>query len=108
MLFTHSCNTVRDNAETTSIKIVYFSRPPNPCSSTSKIFNPLGIGRPIFNEPLPSHPLQQTMEQQPHCACERTRLKQKQNQVTSHSNWLHILLFTLVSLKDGFTVWHQS
>ena len=28
----------------------------------------------------------QTMEQQPHRACERTKSKQEQNQVTSHSN----------------------
>ena len=37
----------------------------------------------------------QTMEQQPHRACERTKSKQKQNQVTSHSNWPRVLLFDL-------------
>ena len=35
------------------------------------------------------------MEQQPHRACERTKSKQKQNQVTSHSNWPRVLLFDL-------------
>ena len=30
-----------------------------------------------------------------HFACERTKSKQKQNQVTSYSNWPHILLFDL-------------
>ena len=38
----------------------------------------------------------QTMEQQPHRVCVRTKLKQKQNQVTSHSNWPRVLLFDLV------------
>ena len=48
------------------------------------------------------------MEQIPHCACEQTKSKQKQNQVTSHSNWTRVLLLDLahkhamVSLKDGF------
>ena len=37
----------------------------------------------------------QTMEQQPHRACERTKSKQKQNQVMSHSNWPWALLFDL-------------
>ena len=37
----------------------------------------------------------QTMEQQPHCACERTKSKQKQNQVTSLSNWPRVILFDL-------------
>ena len=37
----------------------------------------------------------QTMEQQPHRACERTKSKQKQNQVMSHSNWPRVLLFDL-------------
>ena len=35
------------------------------------------------------------MEQQPHRACERTKSKQKQYQVKSHSNWLRVLLFDL-------------
>ena len=50
------------------------------------------------------------MEQQSHRAPERTKSKQKQNQVTSHSNWLRVLLFDLavVSLKDDFTVWRQT
>ena len=37
----------------------------------------------------------QTMEQQPPCACEQTKSKQKQNQVTLHSNWTRALLFDL-------------
>ena len=36
------------------------------------------------------------MEQQPQRACERTESKQKQNQVTSHSNRPRVLLFNLV------------
>ena len=35
------------------------------------------------------------MEQQPHRACKRTKSKQKQNSVTSHSNWPRVLLFNL-------------
>ena len=35
------------------------------------------------------------MEQQPQCACEWTISQQKQNKVTSDSNWLHVLLFDL-------------
>ena len=31
------------------------------------------------------------MEEQPHRTCERTKSKQKQNQVTSHSNWSAVL-----------------
>ena len=46
-----------------------------------KSFHPRDLGRPILNEPpspfLPSsHPLQHTMEQQPHRACELTKSKQ--------------------------------
>ena len=37
----------------------------------------------------------QTMEKQPHHACERTKLKHKRNQVTLHSNWPRVLLFDL-------------
>ena len=37
----------------------------------------------------------QIMEEQPHRACEETKSKQKQNQVTSHSNWSRVLLFDL-------------
>ena len=44
----------------------------------STFFHPLDLGRPTLNEhPLP-HPLQQTMEQQPHHTCERMKPKQKQ------------------------------
>ena len=39
------------------------------------------------------HLLQQTMKQQPRRAREWTKWKQKQNQVTSHSNWPRVLLF---------------
>ena len=35
------------------------------------------------------------MEQQPHRACERTKSKQKQNEVTSHLDWPRVLLFNL-------------
>ena len=50
------------------------------------------------------------MEQQPHCACERTKSKQKQKQFMPHSNRPRVLLFdlaqkhALILLKDGFTV----
>ena len=37
------------------------------------------------------------MKQQSHPACEQTKLKQKQNHVTSHSNWPPVLLFELAS-----------
>ena len=42
-----------------------------------------------------SHILQQTKKKQPHYAFERTKSKQKQNQVTLHSNWSRVLLFDL-------------
>ena len=58
------------------------------------IFHPLDLGRPILNRsPLPL--LQQTMEQQQHHASEWTKSKQKQNQVTSCSNWPRVLLLDL-------------
>ena len=41
------------------------------------------------------------MEQQPHCACERTKSKQKQNQVMSHSNSPGVLLFDLGHKKGN-------
>ena len=51
----------------------------------------------------------QAMEQQPNGACERTKSKQKQNQI-DHA--LYCLIQptnnVMVSLKDGFTVWRQS
>ena len=49
----------------------------------------------------------QTMKQQPHRACERMKSKQKQNQVTSHSNWPHVLLFDLAYKQCSgiFEVW---
>ena len=48
----------------------------------------------LVNNSLP-HPLHKIMEQQPYCPCERTKSKQKQNQVTSYSNRLRVLLFNL-------------
>ena len=40
-----------------------------------------------------------TMDQQPDITCEGTKSKQKQNQVTSHSNWPRALLFDLAHRK---------
>ena len=37
----------------------------------------------------------QTMEKQPHRACERMKSNQKLNQVMPHSNWPRVLLFDL-------------
>ena len=37
----------------------------------------------------------QTMEQQPHRACEQTKSKQKQSKFTLYSNWARVLLFDL-------------
>ena len=73
-----------------------------------KLFHPLNFGRQILNEP-PPHSFQQTMEQQPHRAYERTKSKQKQNQVTPHSNRTRVLFFDSAhkqcnGIKDGFTV----
>ena len=42
-----------------------------------------------------SHLLQQTKKKQPHYVFERTKSKQKQNQVTLHSNWSRVLLIDL-------------
>ena len=41
------------------------------------------------------------MEQQPHRSCVRTKSKQKQNQVTSHSNWPRVLLFDLAHKQSN-------
>ena len=42
----------------------------------------------------------QTMEQQPHRACEWTKSKQKQNQIKSHSNWPRVLLLFNLAHKQ--------
>ena len=44
---------------------------------------------------------EQTMEQQAHHACEQTKSKWKQNQVTSHSNWSHVLLFNFAQKQHN-------
>ena len=77
-----------------------FQDPTHPWPSTSKIFSP----------PRPwTYRLQQTMEQQPHQACERTKSKQKQNQVMSFSNWPRALLFDLAHKQcDGIIQWWFS
>ena len=50
--------------------------------------------------------LTQTMEQQPQHACEPAKAKQKQDQVTSHSNWPRILLFDLAhKQRNGIIKW---
>ena len=46
------------------------------------------------------------MEQQPQHACEPAKAKQKQDQVTSHSNWPRILLFDLAhKQRNGIIKW---
>ena len=55
----------------------------------------------------------QTMEQQPHRVCEWKKSKQKQNHVTFKLSTRFIVCFkptnnAMVSLKDGFIVWHHS
>ena len=68
----------------------------SPWPSTSKIHPPWPWTSNFKRNPPPTPcPLQQTMEQQPHRACKRTKSKQKQNQVSSHSNCPHVLLFDL-------------
>ena len=63
-----------------------------PVHLRQKSFHPLYPGCP--NNSL-LHLLQQTKKKQPHYAFERTKSKQKQNQVTLHSNWPRVLLFDL-------------
>ena len=77
------------------IQIQIFKTPPPlpPGPSTSKIFPP-ALSWMSKQTPLP-HFLQQTKKKQPHYAFERTKSKQKQNQVTLHSNWPRVLLFDL-------------
>ena len=88
--------TDKGNTHMTSLKIIKFSRPLTPSVHLRpKCSTPLTLDVQILTKlppPLPQ-PLQQTMEQQPHRACKRTKSKQKQNQVTSHSNWPRVLLF---------------
>ena len=52
----------------------------------------------------------QTMEQQLHRVCERTKLKQKENIKNDHPFYgsINPTNSAMVSIKDGFTVWHQS
>ena len=77
--------TNKSSGHMTFMKIVKFSRPLTPSVNLRpKFFHSLDLGRPVLNESL--HPLQQTMEQQPHRTYERSKLKQKQNQVVSNSN----------------------
>ena len=71
-----------------------FKTPQPSAHLRANFFYFLDLGSPILNEPNP-HPLHQTMEEQPHHAWERTKSKQKQNQVMSHSNWPRVLLFVL-------------
>ena len=94
-----------------SIKIAYFPWPPSLCPSTSKCFPQPWPWTSNFKR---TPPLQQTMEQQPHRACEQTNSKQKQNQ-SRHIQIYHAFYCSIqprnnamVSLKDDFTVWHQS
>ena len=44
------------------------------------------------------------MENQPQCACERTKSKQKRNQVTWHSNWPRVHLFDLARKHCNFII----
>ena len=64
-----------------------------------KYFHPLDLGRSALNEAprRPSTFSNKIMEQQPHCACGRTKSKQKHNQVTSQSNWPRVLLLDFSS-----------
>ena len=73
---------IRDDTHMTSMKI---ASPHPPFPSTSKIFLPLDSGRPISNE-LPRNRRKGTMEEQARRACEQMKSKEKQKQVTSHSN----------------------
>ena len=62
------------------MKIVQFSRPPNPLSIYVRNF---------------SCPCTLNVQSQWYHTCELTKSKQNQNQVTSHSNWPRVLLFDL-------------
>ena len=59
----------------TSMKI--FKTPHCPCPSTSKIFHPLDLGRPILNEP--PQPLQKTLEQKQHRAVHVNERKKEES-----------------------------
>ena len=113
---------IRDDTHMTSLKIIQFSRPPTPLSiCVLNSSTPLTLDvRFQRNSPksivkcllfriiqflvlilqsicfiCTSWKHKQIMEEQPHRACEETKSKQKQNQVTSHSNWSRVLLFDL-------------
>ena len=53
-----------------------------PCPTTSEIFQLLWTWASNFKRATLHPPFQKTMEQQPHCAYERTKSKEKQNQIT--------------------------
>ena len=98
-----SKNVLRDDTHLTSMKIVQFSRHPTPLSIyVQNSSTPWNFDVQFQTTP----PLSKWYR-----ACERTKSKQKQNQVKSHSNWPRVLSFGLapqtVSLKDDFTVWRQ-
>ena len=84
-----------------------FKTPHPPCPSTFKFFPPSWPWRSNFE--WTPHSLKQTMEQQPHLPCKRTKSKQKQNQVMSHSNWPRVLLLDLAHKQCNgiFKEWLQ-
>ena len=95
------------------LKFSNFQNPHLPVHLRPKFFHPLDLGCPISNNSTPPfhpQPLQQTMEQQPHRARERTKSKPKQNQVRSHSNWPRIILSDLAHRQCNgiIKVWIHS
>ena len=85
-------------------KLSNFQDPPPPLSIYVHLRPPLTLE--VF--------FQQTMEQQPHRACEQMKSKHKQNQARHIQIDQAFFLLNLAHkqcsgiIKDGFTVWHQS
>ena len=59
------------------------------------LFHSLVLGSPILPPPPPPLLSNKLWKNNRTVQCERTKSKQKQNQVTSHSNWPRFLLFDL-------------
>ena len=72
-----------------------FKTPTTPVHLRPKFFHPLDLGRPILNEPARPSPKIYGKNIAPSLWTNKIKTKQKQNQVTSHSNWPRVLLFDL-------------
>ena len=77
-------------------KCSIFKTTHHPCPSTSEILQPSWPWTSNFKRSL--------LFSQWYRACERAKSKQKQNQVTSHSNWPCVLFFNLAPQTMQYSI----